>query len=101
MGKCLGCDHKINTIKVNGKCAQQITYDMEPFLSQCVEAYLKAAKKDIKSLKKVATPLLDEGILEKECPNAEGNKVGTLQHHPGGNILQCRYSFSHPSGFFF
>ena len=52
-GKCLGCNHIIEEVSVNGKKGRHMIYDMEQFMVQCVETYLTAANKTRDSLKYV------------------------------------------------
>ena len=59
-GKCLGCNHIIKEVPINGKKVRQMIYDMEQFMVQCVETYLTAANKTRDSFKYAATPFVDE-----------------------------------------
>ena len=97
-GKCLGCDHQIGTTKVGGKSVKQIEYDMQPFLEQCVQSYLTASKKDRKTLKKAATPFLDDNVLEKEQQALEAQsldssaKKGVLQPIAASILMKVLYA---------
>ena len=62
-GKCLGCNHVINEVSINGNKVRQMICDMEQFMVQRVETYLAAANKTRDSLKYAATPFLDEDRL--------------------------------------
>ena len=62
-GKCLGCNHIIKEVSINGEKVRQMIYDMAQFMVQCVETYLTAANKTRDSLKYAATPFLDEDRL--------------------------------------
>ena len=62
-GKCLGCNHVIKEVSINGKKVRRMIYDMEQFMVQCVETYLAAAGKTRASFKYAATPFLDEDRL--------------------------------------
>jgi hypothetical protein len=87
-GKCLGCDHIIREMQINNKVVRQITYDMRPFLRQCVEAYLKAANKEPESLKHAATPFLDEDRL----PEPQENERGVLQPIASSILMKVLYA---------
>ena len=79
-GKCLGCDHKVKSVKLNGRMVNQIEYDMQGFMEQCVSVYLELTKRQKSCLKNANTPFLDDNALEKEMvdlpPEQRG---GTLQ----------------------
>ena len=62
-GQCLGCNHIIKEVPINGKKVRQMIYDMEQFMVQCVDTYLTATSKTGDSLKCAATPFLDEDRL--------------------------------------
>ena len=60
-GRVLGCEHTTSTRYLkNGKQAQVMEYNMEPFLRDCVSKYLELAKKPASSLRQVPTPFLEE-----------------------------------------
>ena len=54
---------------------KRIEYDMESFLSSCVDKYCELAKIKRESLKKVNTPFIDEAIADKEWENSIDNKI--------------------------
>ena len=62
-GKCLGCNHVVKEVSINGKKVRQMIYDMEQFMVQRVETYLAAANKTRDSFKYAAIPFLDEDRL--------------------------------------
>ena len=54
-GKCLGCNHVIKEISINGNKIRQMVYDMGQFMVQCVEPYLTAANTSRDFLKYVCS----------------------------------------------
>ena len=74
-GKCLGCNHVIKEVSVNGAKVRQMIYDMEQFTVQCVETYLTAANKTRDSLKYASTPFLDDRLVEAD----DAVNTGALQ----------------------
>ena len=62
-GKCLGCDHKVRSVKLNGRMVNQIEYDMQGFMEQRVSVYLELTKRDKSCLKNANTPFLDDNAL--------------------------------------
>ena len=79
-GKCLGCDHKVKSVKLNGRMVNQIEYDMQGFMEQCVSVYLELTKRDKSCLKNANTPFLDDNVLEKEAADLPPDqRGGTLQ----------------------
>ena len=90
-GKFLGCECKLftrvfpaggdpwrdytpksNEKLINANC---IEYDMESFLSSCVEKYCELAKMKRESLKKVNTPFIDEAVADKEWEKTVDNQI--------------------------
>ena len=84
-GKCLGCNHVIKEVSINGNKVRRMIYDMEQFMVQCVETYLTAANKTRDSLKYAATPFLDEDRLVEA-----GDAVNTGALQPIRSF-QCPY----------
>ena len=75
IGKCLGCNHVITNGVVGGHPVRRIVYDMQGFMSQCVEAYLKLAGGVACKLRKVDTPFLPDppqGDEEFDCVEKGG-----------------------------
>ena len=84
LGKFLGCDHKVTTrrIPAGGNPSQDysendlkgqivkevkcIEYDMESFMSSCVDRYCELAKINRTALRHVETPFIDEPKADKE-----------------------------------
>ena len=60
IGVYLGCNHEEGTIKVGDIIARTMTYNMEDFLTSCVDRYLELAGDGV-TLRTVATPFLVEG----------------------------------------
>ena len=58
-GVYLGCSHEEGTMKVGDITARTMPYNMEDFLSSCVDRYLELAGNGVK-LKTVTTPFLNE-----------------------------------------
>ena len=69
----LGCTHEEGIIKFGDIIARTMTYNMEDFLSSCVDRYLELAGNGVK-LKTVATPFLneDQGISPQGAPCEPG-----------------------------
>ena len=59
IGVYLGCSHEEGTMKIGDIIARTITYNMEDFLSSCVDRYLELAGNGVK-LKSVTAPFLNE-----------------------------------------
>ena len=73
IGVYLGCGHEECTMKVGDIVARTMTYNMEDFLTSCVDRYLELAGNGVK-LRIVATPFLveDQGISPQGAPNQSG-----------------------------
>ena len=73
IGVYLGCGHEEGTMKVGDIVARTMTYNMEDFLTSCVDRYLELAGDGVK-LRTVATPFLveDQGISPQGAPNQSG-----------------------------
>eukprot|EP00972_Heterocapsa_arctica_P071329 10536465-Heterocapsa_arctica.AAC.1 len=56
-----------------------MTYNMEPFMVSCLDAYLELSKKDRSSLKLAATPFLDEDKVAEDCAKYPDSARGALQ----------------------
>ncbi len=77
VGVYLGCGHEVGQIKtVGGTTAQTVTYNMEDFLTSCVERYLELAGPGTK-MKHVATPFLpdDQNLSLCRKPLVEGPSI--------------------------
>ena len=84
LGKFLGCDHKVTTRRIpaggnpskdysendlKGQVVKEvkcIEYDMESFMSSCVDRYCELAKITRSALRHVETPFIDEPKADKE-----------------------------------
>ena len=73
IGVYLGCGHEEGTMKVGDILARTMTYNMEDFLTSCVDRYLELAGNGVK-LRTVATPFLveDQGISPQGAPSQSG-----------------------------
>ena len=73
IGVYLGCSHEEGTMKIGDITARTMTYNMEDFLSSCVDRYLELAGNGIK-LKTVATPFFneDQGTSPQGAPCEPG-----------------------------
>ena len=59
IGVYLGCSHEEGTMKVGNIVARTMTYNMEYFLTSCVDRYLELAGNGVK-LKAASTPFINE-----------------------------------------
>ena len=73
IGVYLGCTHEEGTMKIGDVIARTMTYNMEYFLSSCVDRYLELAGNGVK-LQTVATPFLneDQGTSPQGAPCESG-----------------------------
>ena len=73
IGVYLGCSHEEVTMKIGDITARTMSYNMEDFLSSCVDRYLELAGNGVK-LKTVATPFLaeDQGTSPQGAPCEPG-----------------------------
>ena len=85
IGVYLGCGHEEGTTKVGDIVARTMTYNMEDFLTSCVDRYLELARNGVK-LRSVATPFLveDQGISPQGAPSQSG---------PFSECPWCKHSF--------
>ena len=83
VGQYLGCSHKVHDVKDSaGKVvARRMEYDMEDFLSQCVTRYLELAGDPSRSLRRVATPFIEEALRSdgSDASGADDHNAGVLQ----------------------
>ena len=70
IGVYLGCRHEEGTMKVGDIVARTMTYNMEDFLTSCVDRYLELAGDGVK-LRIVTTPFLveDQGTSPQGAPS--------------------------------
>ena len=87
-GKCLGCNHVIKDVSINGKPCRQMIYDMESFLVQCIEKYLSMANKDKSTMKFAAMPFLDEDRLSEK----DETDKGALQPIASSILMKVLYA---------
>ena len=76
----LGCIHRQDKLKVDGKSFTTIEYDMEEYLTSIVEKYKSLAEKttgQAVKLRKAATPFLPEDMKESPAgmPAASGPRI--------------------------
>ena len=73
IGVYLGCSHEEGTMKVGNIVARTMTYNMEDFLSSCVDRYLELAGNGVK-LKAASTPFIneDQGTSPQGAPCESG-----------------------------
>ena len=85
IGVYLGCSHEEGTMKVGDIIARTMTYNMEDFLTSCVDRYLELAGNGVK-LRPVATPFLveDQGTSPQGSPCAPG---------PYSECPWCKHTF--------
>ena len=85
IGVYLGCGHEEGTMKVGDVVARTMTYNMEDFLTSCVDRYLELAGDGVK-LRTVATPFLveDQGTSPQGAPSHPG---------PYSECPWCKHTF--------
>ena len=85
IGVYLGCGHEEGTMKVGDLVARTMVYNIEDFLTSCVDRYLELAANGVK-LRTVATPFLveDQGTSPQGAPNQSG---------PFSECLWCKHTF--------
>ena len=77
-GLYLGCKHEVGTIKLpSGRMATSMTYNMEEFLTSCVDRYLELAGGNAVRLRTVATPFLPDDPKQgaSGAPYTRGDKM--------------------------